>query len=631
MKLTIDRKIILTSKIKHYWLLTCFKVYGRRSLLSIHHKGAIIVESDIFSASDNKKCSNEASSIEEHLLTIFVNNSRTKFLSEWGGDEYAKYFIGRAVLQEARKVFLAFRYAEKVCKKYNIHKNVYIWSDSFSWKVYKEIRNVGLLSKNIKLHPLLILYIKANNIAKYMFFFIKSLFYLESQVLKMKGCNASNKHYKNIVHLDDALLDNGQNPIITDKIFKLFSKDSSLFLNDTGNNYKWEGPLLKSRYSVLKLDNIVLQMTRRKYLSMYYIGHFVFRAKLLFLSWSSPWLMSSCYRALRFKVLWEVFYYTSSASNVIRMMVQEDLTSSVIHRKHKAKTIFTYFSVSENVVDKKIDNSKSSSHDYTHMISDYIISNQISNTWLKTHESSVGKYIELGPIFSDIVRDNFHYRNELLSQLNIPNNVKVVSFLDNSFGHMGVFTISAYNAFIEALLSLSKINKNIFFLFKSKKSLEYIATNASKKSEELIKKIRSGENTIYVNDHNIDSLKLMSISDLIVSAPMSSVLHESLFGGVKAITYDPVAQYKKYSIVSVKFKKVYATSFIELEELMEYWLTFAIDKKVECYLLNSVYQNFDGVYYECFINKYQEFINGNLSANCTFLKGEASCNPETVN
>jgi polysaccharide biosynthesis PFTS motif protein len=610
----MPQKLILTSKIKFSWLFNFFEIYGRKLYLNNSCKRNVIVKDDIFSASDYRKCDNEASSIEERLLTSLVNSRRVGFLTKWGGRTYTKYFLGEQVVKDAQLIILTFRYAEKIRTHYDIQGYVYIWSSVFSWKIYKEIEKIGALPENIKLSFLMIVYIKLYNTAKYFYLFFKTLFYLENIIFKIgrsKGLDTYKLKNQSIVHLDDSMLagyPNLDNTIVEDKIFKLFSKKDTLFVNDTQSHYQWEKYLTKFEYSVLVLDDVIFQLSRNSYLLNYYIAHCKFRISLLLLSLSSPWLMHSCYKALRYRVLWEIFYDKSSFSNVIRMMTKEDLTSSTVHKKYGTKTIFTYFSTTENIIDHKVDNNKSSCLDYTHMISDYVVSSPISNNWLKTHENRVGEYIPLGPIFSSIIKEGVFFKNKTKNELNIPNNAKVISFLDHTFGFQGVLTIDAYNNFIETILLLSEKNKNIFYLFKSKKSLEQIELNAGKKTVAIIQRIREKNNTIYVNDYNIDSLKLISMSDLVVSAPMSSVIFESLFGGVKTIVYDPVGQYMDYISISVQLIKGYCVNPTELESLIDYWMMFTVNEKIKCHLLNSTYKNFNNICDNNLIDKYRNFI-----------------------
>ena len=160
-------------------------------------------------------------------------------------------------------------------------------------------------------------------------------------------------------------------------------------------------------------------------------------------------------------------------------------------------------------------------------------------------------------------------------------------------GYKGVLTVDAFNKFMETIITLSKANPEFNFLYKSKKSLAQISLSAGNKSIELIEKIKFNNNTFYVNDYSINQFQLMAISNLVISAPMSSVFYESLAGGIRSISYDPCGQYKNYNVPSVQFEKMYASTYKRLEELIEYWLTESTDYSFQEYLSNQVYPHLD--------------------------------------
>jgi len=273
-------------------------------------------------------------------------------------------------------------------------------------------------------------------------------------------------------------------------------------------------------------------------------------------------------------------------------MVEESLTSSIVHRENGTRTIFLYFSTT-NSITQRIDNDKSMCHDYTHMITDMVVSSRVSNNWLRTLENIVGCYIELGPIFSDLVSITNNNRGEIVSSIGVDKGSKVVSFLDHTVGYRGVMTSDAYIEFVEGMLLLAKEHQDVCFLFKSKKSLSELETQIGQKVWVLIDSLKKTPNCFFANELFMSSFDVIGISDLVVSAPMSSVIYEALCGGVKTISFDPLSQYKEYDVITNKFPKFNAHNYGELKKLFEYWIFQFKDESFDIFMGNYIRKNID--------------------------------------
>jgi polysaccharide biosynthesis PFTS motif protein len=108
-----------------------------------------------------------------------------------------------------------------------------------------------------------------------------------------------------------------------------------------------------------------------------------------------------------------------------------------------------------------------------------------------------------------------------------------------------------------------------------------------------IKSIEEMENCIYANNHDLNSYDVIGISDLVISAPISSVISEALCGGIKTISYDPLNQYGDYDMYSKKFPKFNAIDFSELTQLVDYWIYNCKQKDFDFFIDNYVRPNLD--------------------------------------
>jgi len=611
------KSLIVCEKIKFRWFFRDYRLYGRESNVSSPESvkdinSYCVVKEDIFSATDYRKCDHEASCIEDELSGELILDKKINFLSEWGGDNYAKYVIGTQIIGEAKSVLMTFRYAEKVYSEYALTGDVYVMPEMFSLDIYKKIRAMGLLPAHIKIHPLFKLYNYIYHFSKNTYFFVKLLFFLEIVLLKTKDKDIGGE-FVSCVYLDDGLIqlnEERSEKFKDDNIIKLFDKDSTVFLNTEKTKSHWEDNAMDDDFHILHLDDLLASVSKKHFIKNIYKDIFLWRLRLIGLSALNFRLARTSFGLVYERMRWEMFYQKFSASNVIRLMVKEDITSSVVHRKNNTKTIFVFLSSTEPLIKKLIRQDKSSCHDYTHIISDYVVSSKLSNQWLATHENDVGVYKNIGPLFSDLIHESRIQKSSIKKNLGLSKNSFAISFFDHTVGHKGVFTISAYKAFLESMVDLAGKNSDKYFLFKSKKSLEQLEKNNDGELLDSINKIKSLSNCIYVNDYHLDSFSTMAISDIVVSSPMSSIFFESLCGRGKTILYDPYNQYGGRTILSQSLKRILASSHQALEDAINYWASASTDKEFDEYFLKNICPCLDGKCNSSAIIEFKKFLGG---------------------
>ena len=577
------QKIIFYTQPKLLFLFTRYQILSRRSLISGAFKDYTILREDLFSATDYRYADHLASCLDEKIMSKLFNHKGISFLADWGGTEYSKHFISLALNKEVKKILVCVEYIKKVCESEKIEGNIVIWPGNFSYRLYKTLRDLGEIPENIKLHPWAKIYLKLYSLLFTTYFFFKSLIYIEKITLRAsKSEDQKNYSVDSILHLDDGLFDTVQT-FENNKIFRMFS-NPPLLINEEDRKQDWEDRASENGYLYLRLDNIVRTISKTDYLKTFFKTHFKFRSELLLLLIRNPEIAQACYEALRLRVLWDLFYKSHTTKNVLRTMIAENLTSSIVHKKNGVKTTFVYFSSTEPVVTQRVKQEKSICHEYSHMISDYVVSSKVSNSFIKSLECSVGQYIDIGPIFREISKEVNANKKDYFSKLKIPKESKVISFLDHTIGHIGVVNTNAYRKFLHAILDLADKNQDVYFLFKTKKDIRNLNRLAGFNVAEIINQIQSKVNCLYANDYNLTSLEIIGIADLVVSAPMSSVIYESLSAGVRTISFDPEAQYRDFSVPSQKIPYLSAYSLDELEKLINRWLFETNDAQFQEFL-----------------------------------------------
>ena len=318
--------------------------------------------------------------------------------------------------------------------------------------------------------------------------------------------------------------------------------------------------------------------------------------------------MQASYNSLRQRILWELFYDQFTLKNITRLMIAENITSSIVHRKHSVDTIFVYFSTTESVVRQRQKKEKSSCNEYAYMISDYSVSSRLSNKFISSMECSISSFVDIGPVFRDICKITTAQKEELLNILKIDDDSEIISFFDHTIGHIGVLNKLAYKTFLKTILLCAKNNPNSIFLFKSKKAPENLNQLSGFDVSEIIERIRARDNCIYANDLNLTPYQLIGLSDLIISAPMSSVIFEALSSGKPAISFDPERQYKRFNVPSHQIPNLSVYSIDELTYNIKTWQDDINNTKFKSFLNKYLQSYIDINENESSINKFQSFL-----------------------
>jgi polysaccharide biosynthesis PFTS motif protein len=570
------------------------KIYAIKDHIKINGSNNIIVENDILGASEYRLADYEASLIESVLYDKLIRSSSIESLSNWGGKDYSRRLIGKRIMYEVKNIFISIYYAQAIIKKYNIKGTVYLWPHDFELNIFKYLQKIGKIPNTIKILKLAYSYLYLKNKIKFVYFFLKSLFFLEKEISSKNNNKILKRNkYRYCVYMDDGLRGWQLPP---DKL--LIGKDSLdpndvLFVNRNDSDQEWPNEYKKNGYNVLNIKDVPNLIDTKPDKWLYYKKFFKVRFDVLFLIIKYPWLASTFFNYFKQRFLWGIFYKKIDVKSIISIMIADDITASLIHKKQKTKTIFLYYSTTTNIL-KSIRNPEvSHCHDYTYMDYDIVISSKISNEWLKTLQNKVNEYINLGPIFSDLIINRSKNKTGMLKNLQIVNAENIISFIDSPTGIYSVSNNKSYEAFLEGLLKLSAKYKNNYYLLKTKRTYAHIKKYSNIKIVNLLDKIRMNKNTIYANDFNLSAYDAIGLSDLTISGPKSSALFESFFAGKKTICYDPYLQYKDSCSMENHIPKCKASTFEEVTMLHDYWLNEINDNEFSEYLKSNISTYFD--------------------------------------
>ena len=567
--------------------------WSKKYVKNLHNKKndhkTISIQDDILGASEYRLADYKASLIENELFDKLINKSSVKFLSQWGGKEYSRKLIGKRIMHEAKSIYISLLYAQAVIDKYKIKGTVYLWPNDFELKIFNYLKHNNKLPSNIKLLNISYVYLYMKSIAKFLVSLLKSLFFIETIFLSWKITdNAIKKDFKYGVYMDDGL--RGWQTTLDKLLIDNDALDSSevLFVNSNNSKQDWINEYRDIGYNVCDLGNISSLVSTNLDKATYYKKYFKIKIDILLVLIKYPWLSTTFFNHFKKSFLWDIFYSKFQIKNIISTMIADDITSSHAHKINNTKRLFLYYSTTTNIL-KGIKNPQvSHCHDYTYMDFDIAISSKVSNEWLQTLQNNIKKYINLGPIFSDLIIRGSKNKSILLKKLKISKYNKIISVVDSPTGLYTITNHRSYEAFLQTLLKLAETYMQNYYLLKTKQNYNHIRSNSNQNILNLLNKARKMNNIIYVNDFNLSSYDTIGLSDLTISGPESSAIYESLYACKKTICLDPYLQYKNSPSIENHIPRCKGSSYDEIRILHDYWLNDVDDNSFQEYLRSHV-------------------------------------------
>jgi len=232
-------------------------------------------------------------------------------------------------------------------------------------------------------------------------------------------------------------------------------------------------------------------------------------------------------------------------------------------------------------------------------------------TYQKLHHQEIGKYYNVGCLWSECICNNMKAfdLNSFLFNHGVENNqttkkFKVISFFDTTFfdGITSPAPLADGVKFYKDVFSILQQMPDLFVIVKEKKTIglygdqrSYLYSHNHEDFVDILKKLRRLKNCCVVGD-DADPVSIISISDLVVTYAFSSSTIEALGARKKAIFYDPMAKFSCNCYKTIP--DFIANNYQELKCLIRKLLYKVTDKEYEEYLqdkiLNEVEDYLDG-------------------------------------
>ena len=528
-----------------------------------------IIPEDFFGAKDIRMSDHLSFIIEDKVYNTFFKQASFKYLEKFGGNTFSRYFVGRSLSAEIRKIVTVIHFSNIVKKHFNLSGKIYIYHNYLSGQVFNISKKVMTELNNLDIRLFrkyeMLFYDISRGVGGVLLCLIlpiKCIFKVRNKALDLK------KSYKAGVHLYPGVGFSEAQPMDFLIDGKQFTDDNTLFIIDYLFNVKWEKKIRESNHKVLNFESELLpSISKTQYLSKYFVKLLLDTCSVTKLIFIYPWLASQLYKHLKAILLWNIFFDKSHIDYSFRAMIQGDLTSIVMQKKHKIITTFLYFSVTSSIIDQKVDPEKSDCSDYTYMMFDQIKSSQISNKWFATLQNDIKYFISQPPIMSSLVTQNLVLRDSIRKKNRIDNKVILVTCFDHTTGFGGVLNYEAYYKFWDDMFMLQLEFPNHLFCIKTKKYWYNQLQIKYPNIYQILNKINRSKSWLNAKNYSVNSYGWMGISDIVISAPVSSVIFESYYAGIKTISHDPLNQYDQGHTPAENFESLSTHSFDQLKGL----------------------------------------------------------------
>jgi hypothetical protein len=284
------------------------------------------------------------------------------------------------------------------------------------------------------------------------------------------------------------------------------------------------------------------------------------------------------FRFMKNTLYWSIFYEYYKPRAFIRSMIHGSNISSVFHRKFQVENIFVFTSVIEEIIPEKYMGFTIDSHEYAYMDFDRLVSDRQTNMWLGSFPNQIRRFDNIGPLISEWIVKGSLAKDDILERAGIPQNKKIIGFFDHKIGIKSVWTSRELSQFIYGMIEVCE-KFEVSVLYRSKRPLDtFISKLAPEVKNLLMKHIDQGKLYYIGPEVDVSSFELMSICDLVVSAPKSTVVYLCLYAGKKVVVFDPSRDYTSGRNFTNGLGKMTCYDLKGMLDLVEYWIGQGNDK-----------------------------------------------------
>lgn len=380
---------------------------------------------------------------------------------------------------------------------------------------------------------------------------------------------------------------------------EIFSKDV-LFCIETDISREYKQKYYEKKYSYYDFNSESIETISIK-------NYFYYIIALFFALVEKANYFDFVIHLTHIKFKWDNFFKKNSLKKYLLYndFSSEHIARNIILKKNSVETFFyTHSAHNLNVFEKADESIDCLHHHYSlYYYDNFITYGGFISDFYNRHEQYIGKYIEIGCYWSDLIPVKSYPANEDYK----------ITFFDTSWGfehpYLGNSFIvkDDYDEFLSSIAKLAGIYKNYQINFKSKNDDHFRCEN--KKIYEVFCK----QKNVRILKGDEDTLRAIGESDLVISIAYTSTTIEALGKKIKGLYFDPLNKYR--GTVFDKIPKFVAHNYNELCEYIEFWLSIPakdFDEIIEKFIKPEIDPFCDGQA----INRFRKILtNKNFNSN----------------
>tara|TARA_B100001121_G_C18697325_1_gene625611 strand:+ start:863 stop:2677 length:1815 start_codon:yes stop_codon:yes gene_type:complete len=538
----------------------------------------LIINDERLGARSFRYFDNIASKLAENYYKRNKNSLANNYINEHLGEDFLERLIKKEILVKFSRLLRDIYLANILIKKYKLNC-IYIYNDRIDLEFFQILKKYFKFSKKIKYPIFLIIKSKFKKLLAKTFFFLKILYQLEILFLiSLKNWKKEKiEKFTFATRLDDGLTFQ-HFPYSPEILFKENTREKDvIFYADNYISYENQKNLRqrKNYKIIIYINDLMKIISFRSFYKKIYKNNFVLKFSFLKILFQNSVFSSILSKSFEQIIFWDLFYNLFKVKKNIVLTIDTGVTFYYGNKKrHGVNTSFIYPHFTELMYFPFYENLPSSS-DWSYLRFDEIRCDRTTKAYLDdliTYQT----FNEIGFLFQNYI-ENFQIpKINFLNKANLRNNKnRIIFFYDASIGTKGVMSLNEYKNFLIAINNLL-YNSDFIIGLKVKDLKVY---NHNPDIFKLFINLKKHQRFVFLNEINIEKYLLLSVPDLIISPPISTVIFEAICLKKKVLIINLNKRYKNLKKLIFNNKKV-LDSVENIDELIKK-INILFDKNIE--------------------------------------------------
>jgi hypothetical protein len=584
-----EKSILLIEGNKSWWHV--FTGMGRRVVCPGNGIPDNLLNFRDLSCADSK-----AFELTEQIFSKIVKKADSTAINSLLNDARADLLLRQSIGHALRRIFLSRAFALGAAEYLHLDKTVVFIPagiDVNILEVLVKTKNIDL--KNIKI-PFWFIFVK--KIVSYVFslkYRFELLNFGEIMFLLLpfgRFVKSERKIFKYGVFLrrtDTGLADK---PNSMDFLIKegAIQKEESIFIMDGTSGPISDDYMSKvalSGYAYCHFGEMLKCVSKAEYMGSFYKKNKQAVEILKKVNTSSNLVLRNFVSILLTVYAWEVFYSKYYVETFIGIQEPGALARALWQKKNGSKYYFIYLS------SYPLKETATKTY-YSNIVADKLITSVQPIKGFKQQGNNFQEYYDCGIINSAIVRrmkSDSRIIERLKKRLRIEKDTKVMSVFDNSSDSFDTMPFCDMLKLLGILIQLLGKNKDTTIVYKLR---DLGVFQRSEEIKRLFSLLCNHNRCRVIKNNEYSVLEVLSISDIVITVPLSSVFTEALSAGINTvcfITQDYLIE--EFDDSSAWISRIFAQDYNQLSECINYWAADKDNVKFAEFMRDYVKKNID--------------------------------------